>query len=143
MGYVITLGGNAVVWQSKLQMEIALSTMAAEYVALSTGMRMLTYLRTIYSEMAKGIGLPYDDKSFISTVFEDNQACLILATTDPPRHTPQSRMIAVKYHWFREQLDPKTIVLQKIDGKLQLANILAKALSRELFEQERKMIFGW
>jgi hypothetical protein len=34
-GYVILLAGCPVLWKSKLQTEIALSTMEAEYVALS------------------------------------------------------------------------------------------------------------
>ena len=35
-GYVITLGGCPMTWVSKLQTEIALSTLEAEYIALST-----------------------------------------------------------------------------------------------------------
>jgi len=42
--------------------------------------------------------------------------------------TPQSRTIAVQYHWFREQLSKESVRIAKIDGKLQQANILTKAL---------------
>jgi hypothetical protein len=35
-GFVITLGGSPVVWGSRLQTEPALSTMEAEYIALSS-----------------------------------------------------------------------------------------------------------
>jgi hypothetical protein len=38
-GFVITLGSIAVTWCSKLQTEIALSTMESEYIALSQAMR--------------------------------------------------------------------------------------------------------
>ena len=38
-GYLITLCGDPVTWDSKLQTEIATSTMHSEYMALSTGMR--------------------------------------------------------------------------------------------------------
>jgi len=127
-GYVITLGGNPVVWHSKLQTEIALSTMSAEYIALSAAMRSLLHLRNVHHEVVKELGLPWTKESSISSVYEDNQACIILATTDPPRHTPQSRTIAVKYHWFRSKLSKDTIQIKKIDGKLQRANILTKAL---------------
>jgi hypothetical protein len=40
-GYVMTLGGCPIQWNSKLQTEIALSTMEAEYIALSQAMRKL------------------------------------------------------------------------------------------------------
>ncbi len=143
MGYVVTLGGNPVVWQSKLQTEIALSTMAAEYVTLSAAMRSLLHLRNVHHEVVKELNLPWTKESSISSIYEDNQACIILATTDPPRHTPQSRTIAVKYHWFRSQLSKETIRIVKIDGKKQRANILTKALPRAQFESERKMLIGW
>ena len=58
-------------------------------------------------------------------------------------HTPQSRTIAVKYHWFREQLSKDTIRVEKIDGKLQRANILTKALPRAQFKSKWKMLIGW
>ena len=37
--YVMTLGGSPILWNSKLQTEIALSTTEAEYIALSQAMR--------------------------------------------------------------------------------------------------------
>jgi len=142
-GFVIALGGNVVLWQSKLQTEIALSTMSAEYIAMSIAMRSLIHLRNVHAEVVKSLELPWSKESMISTVYEDNQACIVLATTDPPRHTPQSRTIAVKYHWFRKQLGKDTIRVEKIDGKLQRANILTKPLARAQFESERKMLIGW
>jgi len=142
-GFVIALGGNVVVWQSKLQTEIALSTMSSEYIAMSTAMRSLIHLRNVHHEVVKELDLPWTKESLISTVFEDNQSCIILATNDPPRHTPQSRTIAVKYHWFREQLHKDAIRVEKIDGKIQRANILTKPLSRYQFEAERKLLIGW
>jgi len=83
-GYVITLGDNPVVWHSKLQTEIALSTMSAEYIALSTAMRSLIHLRNVHHEVVKTFQLPWNKESTISTVYEDNQACVILATMEPP-----------------------------------------------------------
>jgi hypothetical protein len=50
-GYVITLGGCPVIWVSKLQTEIALITLEAEYIALSTSMRDLLPMRQILSEI--------------------------------------------------------------------------------------------
>ena len=37
-------------------------------------------------------------------------------------------MIAIKYHWFWEKLGKEMVHIEKIDGKLQQANILTKAL---------------
>ena len=43
-GYAMTLGGCPVHWTSKLQTEIALSTLEAEYIALAQGMREFVHL---------------------------------------------------------------------------------------------------
>ncbi len=142
-GFVITLGGNPVVWQSKLQTEIALSTMSSKYIALSMAMHSLIHLRNVHHEVVDAFKLPKSKDSWILTIYEDNQACVILATTDPPRHTPQSRTIAVKYHWFREHLKKGSIHLEKVDGKLQRANILTKALAKGHYESECNMLSRW
>jgi hypothetical protein len=127
-GYIITLGDNPVVWSSKLQSEIAFSSQEAEYISLSTAMKSLIYLRRVHEEICLALNPPFDPKSNISTVFEDNQSCLILATIDPPRMTPRSKSIVVKYHWFRSHLSKDTIVMQYCPSKLQRANILTKPL---------------
>ena len=44
-------GGTPVVWPSRLQSEIALSTMEAEYIALSTAMRDLLPMRILLYEL--------------------------------------------------------------------------------------------
>ena len=44
-GYIMLLGGCPLIWSSKLQFEIALSTMKAEYIALSTALRDLIPLK--------------------------------------------------------------------------------------------------
>ena len=46
-GYVFRLGGSLSVWKSKLQMLVALSTVEAEYAALSACMRELIPLRSL------------------------------------------------------------------------------------------------
>ena len=50
-GWVLSLGGVPVTWASKIQSEIALSTMEAEYIALSTGMREVIGMRKLLQEM--------------------------------------------------------------------------------------------
>ena len=40
-GYVLTLGGMPVYWQSKIQEICAMSTMESEYIAAATGMKVL------------------------------------------------------------------------------------------------------
>jgi hypothetical protein len=142
-GYVICLGDNPIFWQSKLQTITALHTMEAEYIAASAAMKSLLFLRRVHEEICTKFDLPYDSKSNISTIFEDNQAALILATTDPPRLTPRAKSIAVQYHWFRQYLTPDSIVMQSIDSPSNRSNQLTKPLGKIQFERERKMLLGF
>ena len=73
-GYVITLGACPLLWVSKLQTEIALSTMEAEYIALSQSMRDLLPIKRLVECVADALDLQKsDDVRAISTVFEARQ----------------------------------------------------------------------
>jgi hypothetical protein len=120
--------------------------MEAEYIALSAGMRVLLHLRRIHEDVCTRFtdcAIPYNPKSNVSQVFEDNHACFVLATTDPPQMTPRSKLIAIKYHWFRDHLKQGEIEMRTVESALQRANILTKALPCPQFELERKLIMGF
>ena len=137
------MGNSPVIWASKLQTEVALSTMEAEYIALSTAMRALLPMRRLHSSIAKAFNLPLDPKSQVSTVWEDNQAAQTLATIDPPRLTPRSKHIAVKYHWFWSHLEKGVIEMKYIESKSQKADILTKPLTHDKHQTARLLTMGW
>ena len=63
-GYVITLADCPVVWDSKLQTNIALSTMASEYVSLSTACKDLFPIMDVVKEIEAFSRLPIKDESY-------------------------------------------------------------------------------
>jgi hypothetical protein len=142
-GYLVTLGGTPVIWSSKLQTEIALSTQEAEYIALSMGMRELLPLRRLIADLAESFGVSRDEVSKVSAVWEDNQAALQLAQSELPKMTPRTKHIAVKYHWFRGQFKQGEIEFRKIDTTVQKADIYTKGLEIKPFAAKRKLIMGW
>ena len=98
-GFILTFAGTPILWKSKPWDCIALSTMEAEYIALSTAMRSLIHVHALLLDISLKCNLTYGNKiSTMSAVFEDNCAAKILATTDPPRLMPCSESLAVKYH---------------------------------------------
>ena len=118
--------------------------MESEYISLSTAMRSLVHLRALLFEIDKGFKLGFGERlSTISTVFEDNQACEILATTDPPRMTPRSKSLAVKYHWFRSHLSKDTIVVRHVPSEHQKGDGFTKPLPVARFLTFRRSICGW
>jgi hypothetical protein len=141
-GFLISIGGCPLTWTSKLQTEVALSTMEAEYIALSQSMRELLPIRELVREMSTTMG--YKKEFEIRThskIFEDNNGALILASS--PRMTPRSKHIAVKYHFFRSHVADGSIKILKIATDEQKADIFTKGLVRAIFEIIRRLVMGW
>ena len=159
-GYVITYRGAPLMWASKMQTQVALSTMEAEYIALSQSMRDLIPIREILKEVmiivfdkSPSISYHSHSKAFDdtvgstthvipqSTVFEDNDACLKFARM--PKLTPRTKHIGIPYHWFRTQVERLEIHIERIDTKAQLADQFTKGLAADAFRQARKSLMGW
>ena len=141
-GFVILLAACPLLWQSKLHGQVALSTMEAEYIALSTSLRSLLPLKTLVAEVAASL---MDDSTFLTTtyssVFEDNNGALILAQS--PRITPRSKHIAVPYHFFREHVREGTLQILKVASEVNLGDLFTKGLDRIKFQALRKLLMGW
>jgi len=133
-----------VLWITRLQEGIALSTMEAEYVALSMAMRDLLPFKRLIQSIFIGVGIDKDQQFNIRcNAFEDNSGALALAKLELPRMTPRSKHYAVKYHWFRSCLKPENIQVLKIESKQQLADIFTKGLAKSPFEYIRELLMGW
>jgi hypothetical protein len=129
---------------SRLQTEVALPTTEAEYIALSQAMRELLPMRTLLQEVGQGLKLDFAQPAIVhSTVFEDNNGALSLATS--PKITPRTKHIAIKYHHFRTSVGrDKGIEILKINTDVrQKADIFTKGLAQDKFEALRKLLVGW
>lgn len=127
-----------------MQTEIALSTMEAEYIALSMACRDLFPVIDKLDEITSILNLPFKPGSNMHIrIHEDNAGTLVLGKLEPRRMTPRSKHYAVKYHWFREQLGPRNIELVKIASENQLGDIFTKGLSNVAFKRMRKQLMGW
>ena len=144
MGFIICVSNCPVIWISKLQNKIALSTMESEYIALSYAMQSVLPFKTAVFAVSKAIGLSNECSTmFKTTVWEDNAGALTLANMEPGRITPRSKHFAIKYHWFRSHLKPNQVEVQKIDNHNQKADILTKGLITATFQTIRKLLCGW
>ena len=130
-GYVLLVGSCPVQWVSKLQSEISVSMMEAEYISLSMAMRDLIPLRILVDKVKDLIGASTLLCRMYSKVFEDNNGTLILASM--PRMTPHSKHIAVKYHVFKEHVQTGQIQLVKVESANQMADCLTKGLEKTMF----------
>ena len=73
-GFVVTFSSCTLLWVSKLQTEIALSSLHSEYMALSHSVRALLPLKSLIKEVIDNQGIDCENSKFVSssTVYEDN-----------------------------------------------------------------------
>lgn len=106
-GFVITYCNCPITWCSKLQTEITLSTTESEYIALSSATRELLPLRRILMDISTHSFISFDSRHSTtpsllapSKIFEENNTCIVLATTE----TPRTKHISLKFHHFHDQI---------------------------------------
>jgi hypothetical protein len=143
-GYVFFLfAGCPIMWSSKLQTQIALSTTESEYIALSQSLRDTIPLMQLLKE--------FKSKGFhtVSTVprvhcckaFEDNSGALELARL--PKLRPRTKHINVVYHHFRDFVRKGLIEICPIKTTEQIGDLLTKPLSQNSFLYLRKKLLHW
>ena len=161
-GYILFYRNCPILWVSKLQTQIALSTMESEYIALSQSMRDLIPIREILKQIALHVfdvgntQIRYTTKSSTfkdvadheqvqlipqSKFHEDNDACLKFARM--PKLTPRTKHIGIPYHWFRTKIINSEINVLPIDTTAQLRDVFTKGLIEEKFVLAHKAIMGW
>jgi hypothetical protein len=130
------------VWASKLQTEIALSTTESEYISLSTALREIVPLMRLLKELqTAGFDLPCNTPEVHCHAFEDNSGALEMARS--PKMRPRTKHLNIKYHHFRESVEAGDISILPISTENQLADIFTKPLALSLFSRFRTAIMGW
>ena len=140
--YIIMYAGCPIVWASKMQTDIALSTTESEYSALSEATREVLWLMGLMTEVKEKLAPETVDIPTIKcTVFEDNEGAKAMATV--PKMRPRTKHINGRMHHFRGAVASGKLKIESIDTADQLADIGTKPLARDLFMKLRKEIMGW
>ena len=141
-GYIIRFAGCPIMWASKLQTEIALSTTEAELISLSTALRDVIPLMNLMNEMHDQRIIPTSYKPKIyCKAFEDNSGALEIARQ--PKMRPRTKHINVKYHHFRSYVERKQIEIFPVGTDDQMADLFTKPLAADKFHLFTKMAMGW
>ena len=127
---------------SKIQTEIALSTLHSKYLELSHSVKALLTLKSLIKEVIDNLGIDSKKLKFVSssTIYEGNNGSIVVARS--PRMTPTSKHNAVKYHWFRQNVG-KEFLIRKIESENQKADIFTKGLQGQIFVRISKLLCGW
>lgn len=125
-GVVITLGlnGGAIYVHSCKQKLVTKSSFEAELVAVNDALSQIMQIRRLLLEI--------DAISSPTILFQDNQSTIYVCNHGPgPRN--RSRHIDVRYYYVRERIAAGDIVVQYLETKSMLADLLTKPLGGHLF----------
>ncbi|RVW95943.1 Retrovirus-related Pol polyprotein from transposon TNT 1-94 [Vitis vinifera] len=125
-GYFTFVGGNLVTWKSKKQNVIARSSAEAEFRGMALGLCEALWLRLLLQDLG------YLSRQPIR-LFCDNKAACDIAH-NPVQHD-RTKHVEVDRFFIKEKLDDKIVELPKIRSENQLADILTKAVSSQVFSK--------
>jgi hypothetical protein len=142
-GFIISYANCHIIWTSKLQTTIALSSTEAEYVSLSLALRDVIPLMGLVKEMqAFGFDCHAAAPKVHCRAFEDNSGALEMATV-LHKSRPRTKHINVGFHHFRSFVNSGAITIHDIDTTQQRADIMTKSVSVTLLQRHRMSIMGW
>ena len=125
-GYVVMMNNGAVAWRSKRQVTVALSTMEAEYMAITEAAKELKWMRQLLAELECGI------ETSATVLRSDNQGAIALAK-NPVSHS-RAKHIDLRHHFIRDAIEDEIIWLEYIPTVNMTADSLTKGLGRQKHE---------
>ena len=132
-GYVFTISGGAVCFNSTKQRSVAGSTMEAEYIALSLAFRQAIWTRRLVSSI-EGTST----NSAVLLLFGDNKASLQLSKG--VSNTSKIKHIDISFHQIIDEVKNGSIKLFWIPSEEMLTDGFTKPLPRPAFEDKRARI---
>lgn len=130
-GYVFTIAGGCVSWNSKKQATVALSTTEAEYMAAAQATKEAVWLRQLLADLGYELARP-------TVLHTDSQGCIALVK-NPAFHN-RTKHIDIQHHFIREKAESGVVVLQFCNTQDMMADILTKGLSKEKHEHCKELM---
>lgn len=123
-GHVYLMAGGAIVWGSKRQGMVTLSTTEAEYVALTEAAKTGIWLRRLLGDVDMGQG----GGMAAVLILEDNHGAALLAIHGGFHQ--RTKHIDVKWHYIRERVVAGEIVVRPTGTEQMVADVLTKGLGK-------------
>jgi transposase InsO family protein len=123
-GIIVKLYGNVVVWYSKRQSTTALSTTESEYMAISSALQEVLWMKQIILEML-------NISTTVPLLLSDNTSAINIAKSDGEHQ--RTKHIDVRHHFIKDCLKKQDVVLNYVPTALQDADILTKRMNNKLF----------
>jgi len=129
-GHIIYVNRNVVLFKSKQQSLVCLSSTEAEFLSLSAGVQDMLWIQNILRELKVQV--------LKSIIYCDNQAAIRMSLTQSS--TARTKHLDIKLQFIKEVLARKTITLNYVSTEQNVGDIFTKGLPRQLFERLRETI---
>uniref|UniRef100_A0A2N9ELB4 Reverse transcriptase Ty1/copia-type domain-containing protein n=2 Tax=Fagus sylvatica TaxID=28930 RepID=A0A2N9ELB4_FAGSY len=123
-GLLVYLGSNPITWSAKKQPTVSRSSTESEYRALATASAELCWIRTLLKDLGIYLSQP-------PILWCDNISALAIAS-NPVFHA-RTKHIEVDFHFIRERVLRKDLVVKFVSTTDQLADIFTKSLPTQRF----------
>ncbi|CAN1152027.1 Retrovirus-related Pol polyprotein from transposon TNT 1-94, partial [Linum perenne] len=125
-GYCTYVWGNLVTWRSKKQTVVARSSAEAEYRAVAHGIQEGVWLRRVLEELKVKNTEPIQ-------MLCDSQAAISIVR-NPVQHD-RMKHVEIDRHFITQHVTEGVVKLDYVASRNQTADVLTKALARDLFDQ--------
>lgn len=130
-GFVFKIFGCPVLWGTRKQQTVSLSSTEAEYMALSMATTEACWLKQLLIDFSVHVNHVL--------IYEDNQSTIKVAK-NPVLHK-RMKHIDIKHHFIPEKIVDGTIILNYIETSEQIADLLTKPMPRHTFVKLREFIY--
>lgn len=129
-GLVCKYSGGAIIWASRRQKRVSLSTTEAEYIAASEAAKDAIWLSQLHNKIAPLTTVP---------ILRVDNVSAIKLTKNPSFHK-RTKHIDVRFHYVRERVQEQQLKIEYVPSEEQAADILTKPIPRVQFEKLRRML---
>jgi hypothetical protein len=131
-GYIFKMSNAAIIWSSKKQNIVTISSTEAEYVALTSAVSEALWLRNFIHEV--------QNKFIKMKIFCDNMSTIRMS--DNEAYRPRTKHIDVRFHFIREVIKNGEVDIKYVESRKNVADVLTKELSKEATKAHRCSMLG-
>ncbi|MBW0534400.1 hypothetical protein O181_074115 [Austropuccinia psidii MF-1] len=128
-GFLAQFCGNLVLWKTRKQPSVSISTAEAEYKALCDLVSELLWLRQWCHEC----DLLVDDSAI--PIYEDNQSCINTANGDCNLNNRRMKHVDIQLHFIKETVRSSIVRLIYTPTSSMLADFLTKSVNRPILSR--------
>ena len=125
-GYIIMFHGP-ISWSSRRQNFVTLSTCEAEYVAMVNTAKQMIFLNNVLT------CLSCPQTRMI--IYEDNNSAIAITNQETSPTSSRTKHLDIRFRWMVEQVQAGLFVPHHIPTNFNIADIMTKALTPEVFNR--------